>query len=352
MANIAAANGNPSVDALKANATAAYNSVTNSVTSAANGVTPQIQHAYENAYDQSAATSAEMSNLAAARHPPNYTAANGQQLTNYHSFFSELLSWRNPRASGIAYGSLVSLIFLFRYLDVLRWTFKLAYLTLGVTVAAEVAGKVLLSNGFATQLRPRKYYTVPRETLDKLIGDVHELINFFVIESQRIFFAENVYASAAVAFAAFLSYYLVKVVPYWGLAVIGTTVVFFAPLVYTSNQELIDNQLKQAGNLVNSQTAQLRSAAQKHTEQATHLTQQYLGDYTAKAQSLIHGARPQGEQPKPKTSRQTAGLKTTDFPSAPTENFKFEPKIDVPPVSLPELAKTQTAETEPLIPVL
>ena len=63
------------------------------------GVTPQIQHAYENAYDQSAATSAEMSNLAAARHPPNYTAANGQQLTNYHSFFSELLSWRNPRMS-------------------------------------------------------------------------------------------------------------------------------------------------------------------------------------------------------------------------------------------------------------
>ncbi len=265
----------------------------------------------------------------------------------------------------------------------MRWTFKLAYLTLGVTVAAEVVGKVLLSNGFATQLRPRKYYTVPRETLDKLIGDVHELINFFVIESQRIFFAENVYASAAVsglhyclrpgaaaaavacirvvrlirtphqvAFAAFLSYYLVKVVPYWGLAVIGTTVVFFAPLVYTSNQELIDNQLKQAGNLVNSQTAQLRSAAQKHTEQATHLTQQYLGDYTAKAQSLIHGARPQGEQPKPKTSRQTAGLKTTDFPVAPTENFKSEPKIDVPPVSLPELGKAKTTETEPLIPVL
>lgn len=71
-------------------------------------------------------------------------------------------------------------------------------MALGVTVLAEAAGKAILSNGLASQLRPRKYYTVPRETLDAVIGDVHELVNFFVIEAQRIFFAENVYASAGV----------------------------------------------------------------------------------------------------------------------------------------------------------
>jgi hypothetical protein len=53
----------------------------------------------QNVLDQSAKTSAEMSNLAAARHPPDYKAATGQPLTHYHSFFSELLSWRNPRMS-------------------------------------------------------------------------------------------------------------------------------------------------------------------------------------------------------------------------------------------------------------
>jgi hypothetical protein len=72
-------------------------------------------------------------------------------------------------------------------------------MVLGITIAAEVAGKALLNNGFATQLRPRKYYTIPRETLTSLLGDVHELINFFVIEAQRVLFAENVYASAAVS---------------------------------------------------------------------------------------------------------------------------------------------------------
>jgi hypothetical protein len=72
-------------------------------------------------------------------------------------------------------------------------------MVLAVTVAAEVAGKLVLNHGFATQLRPKKYYTVPREAIDAVIGDVHELLNFFVIESQRVLFAENVYASAAVS---------------------------------------------------------------------------------------------------------------------------------------------------------
>lgn len=71
-------------------------------------------------------------------------------------------------------------------------------MVLGVTVLAEVTGKALLNNGLTTQLRPRKYYTIPRDTLDALIGDVHELVNFVVMEVQRILFAENVPISAAV----------------------------------------------------------------------------------------------------------------------------------------------------------
>ncbi|KAL2176802.1 Reticulon-domain-containing protein [Thermothelomyces heterothallicus CBS 202.75] len=316
MADSAAANGTSNVEALKASPVA------------------------QNVMDQSSKASAELSNLAASRHTPSYTAATGQPLTHYHSFFSELLSWRNPRASAIAYASIITLIFSVRYLDIIRWAFKITWMVLGITIAAEVTGKVLLNNGFATQLRPRKYYTIPRETLDLVIGDVHELINFFVIESQRVLFAENVYASAAAALAAFISYYLVKIVPYWGLAVIATTVIFFTPLIYTTNQELIDNQLKHASDIVNAQTAQLRTVAQKHTAQATQATKQYVGDYTAKAQALIKGARHHVEQPQKATS-----IKETDFPAPPKEDIKLPAETE--PVSGPEpVAKT---DDEPLI---
>lgn len=102
-------------------------------------------------------------------------------------------------ASAIGYASIVTLIFAARYLDILRYAFKLTWMSLGVTVGAEVIGKLVMSNGLATQMRPREYYTIQKETLNALIGDVHELINFFVIEAQRILFAENVTASAAVS---------------------------------------------------------------------------------------------------------------------------------------------------------
>lgn len=47
--------------------------------------------------EQHQKTSDELSNLYASRQTPNNPTATGQPLTHYHSFFSELLSWNNPR---------------------------------------------------------------------------------------------------------------------------------------------------------------------------------------------------------------------------------------------------------------
>lgn len=51
----------------------------------------------QNVKEHTDKASEELSNLAASRRPPGTRAATGQPLTHYHSFFSELLSWRNPR---------------------------------------------------------------------------------------------------------------------------------------------------------------------------------------------------------------------------------------------------------------
>ncbi|KAK4462263.1 Reticulon-domain-containing protein [Cladorrhinum samala] len=344
-------NGAPTVEALKNNAAAAYTNITNG---------PVAQ----NVKDQSAKTTAEFNDLANSRQTPDYKAATGQPLTPYHSLFTQLLSWKNPRATGIAYAATVMFIFAFRYLDLVRYGLKLTWMALGVTIAAEVAGKLVLNNGLTTQFRPRKYYTVPQHKLEAFMGDVTDIINFFVIESQRILFAENVWASVAAALAAFISYYLVKIVPYWGLALIATSVVFLAPLIYSTNQELIDGQLAHAGEIINDQTHQLRNLVAKNTEQATQVTKEYLGDYTAKAQSLIKNAT--GAEHNGHANGHTNGhanghanghtnghanghangnghkanlstLKDTDFPPAPREDIKHP----IVPVS--------NAEQEPLI---
>lgn len=342
----------------------AKNTVVNNASAAASAVAnhPLTQSVTngpvaENVKDQHAKTQAEFSNLAASRTTPAAPAATGQQLTHYHSFFSSLLSWDNPRASGIAFLTVVTFIFAARYLDILRYAFKLTWMTLGVTVAAEGLGKALFSHGFVSQVRPKKYYTVSKETLNSLIGDVHELINFFVIESQRILFAENVLVSGAAFFGALISYFLIKFVPVWGLALISSSVLFLTPLIYKTNKELIDHYVAQAADVANQQSEQVKQLAGHHVARATETTKQYVGDYSHKAQEMISSARGRSVSPvasaKPAKTEPTvepvikkenipADLKNEDFPAAPKAEFQSAPPVGV-------AANALRGEDEPLI---
>lgn len=63
---------------------------------------------------------------------------------------------------------------------------------------AEGLGKLVLSQSLLANFRPKRYYTIPRESLEAALEDVEQLINFFVIEFQRILFAENVAVTFAV----------------------------------------------------------------------------------------------------------------------------------------------------------
>jgi hypothetical protein len=113
--------------------------------------------------------------------------------------FYRLLSWKNPRATGIAFASTVLFIFAARYLNIIRYGLKLLYITLGATASAELVGSLAFGRGLTSQFRPREYFTIPKASLERLTDDCEQLINFFVIESQRIVFAENVYATGAVS---------------------------------------------------------------------------------------------------------------------------------------------------------
>jgi hypothetical protein len=113
--------------------------------------------------------------------------------------FYRLLSWKNPRATGIAFASTVLFIFAARYLNIIRYGLKLLYITLGATASAELVGSLAFGRGLTSQFRPREYFTIPKASLERLTDDCEQLINFFVIESQRIVFAENVYVTIAVS---------------------------------------------------------------------------------------------------------------------------------------------------------
>ncbi|EGS21984.1 reticulon-like protein [Thermochaetoides thermophila DSM 1495] len=316
-------------------AVAAADAADNGAASLTNG--PVADHDNTSTASSAAASSTKKSDtMPLERHssPPPYTAS-------YRSLFAEILSWSNPQHSALAYASIVSLIVVVRYFDVLRWALKLSWMALGTAVLVETIGKAVFDASLASRLRPRTYYTISRETLDAVIGDTHELLNFFIVEGQRLLFVENVNLSVAAAVTAFISYFLVKFLPYWFLALLATTITFFGPLIYLKNQEAIDAQLKHAQDLVAAQTAQLRSVAQQHTEHAAQIAKQYAGEYTSKAQALIKGAHGRNGG---------APLKAEGFPAAPkNEPFPEAPKEEPKKVEGEESESEKAGETEPLI---
>lgn len=162
----------------------------------------------------------------------------------------------------------------------------------------EIFGKVAFGNGFARAVRPKKYYTIPRETLEASLEDVEQLINFFVIEFQRILFAENVTATSAAFLAALVSYGLIRFTPFWGLSLIATSVLYLTPLVYKSNKEFIDAHLENATNVVNSQASQVKDLTAHHVGRYSETAKQYAGDYTSKAQSYIGAGRGRSTSPE------------------------------------------------------
>lgn len=233
------------------------------------------------------ATKNEFTNLANSRQTPQTTTADGQDLTHYHSLFYNLLSWENPRATAVSYTTIVLFVFAFRYVPVARYLLRVMYLLLGATAVAEIVGKIALGEGFASKMRPKRYYTIPHETLQSILNDAEELINFFVIEFQRMVFAENVFVTIGAFVSAFITYYLVKIMPTWGLILFFTTLIYFLPLAYLSNKEFIDEHINNAQTIVSEQATQVWDLAAHHTNNAMQASHSAIKDASSKAQEMI-----------------------------------------------------------------
>lgn len=107
---------------------------------------------------------------------------------------------------------------------------------------------------------------------------------------------------------------------------------FLAPLIYATNKELIDYYMQEASDVLNSQSQQIREVASKHTSQATEITKQYVGDYTAKAQQILHRAGSASPEPVDRKPAPQFNVQETDFPEPPKMDFKSNYQTEEPVV--------------------
>ena len=153
---------------------------------------------------------------------------------------------------------------------------------------------------------------------------MEQLINFFVIEFQRVLFAEKPAHTIGAFVASLISYWLIKFTPLWGLSLIAVSLIYLGPLIYMTNQEFIDHHLQNATDIANAQANQVKDLAGHHTARYTETVKAYAGDYTSKAQNYIGGARgrtgSKGEKPGTMAGAGSAPkYASSDFPHAPQQ---------------------------------
>lgn len=135
--------------------------------------------------------------------------------------------------------------------------------------------------------------------------------------------------------AAFLSYYLVKLLPAWGFALFATCVTFLVPLVYTQNKELIDSQYEHVSNVAIQQTQQFRDLTAQQTSKAAETVKAYTGEYANVASEYIGKSRQKIQTQMPSSTNTNngtssgpinSGVTEADFPQAPKAHEADFPK--------------------------
>jgi len=132
-------------------------------------------------------------------------------------------------------------------------------------------------------MKPRQYYQVNKNTFDVLFNEVANVFNFFVLEFQRLVFAEKTSHTAVACVISFIAYKLVRYVPLWGLALTGTVLAFALPPIYFMNQEVIDHHIQHAQSLAAEQAAMARDMANQHIGVATDKAKAVTSEWGKKA---------------------------------------------------------------------
>ncbi|KAF3942280.1 hypothetical protein ABW19_dt0204027 [Dactylella cylindrospora] len=220
---------------------------------------------------------------------PAPVVPNDPNVTHFHSLFYDTFTWKYPRTTGLLFASTLGFLLLGHYVNILRYALKGAYLTFAATAAIEYLGRPTTGTGFMTQVRPQRYYTIPRQNLDMFFAEVHEFLNFVVLEFQRIIFVENLTVTIASFVVSLIAYNLVKFMPIWSLLLLTDILVFTLPLVYLQNQEFIDYHIRQASAAANDQIQNARTLAEKQTHQYSAKAMAYANDLTTKVSSAYQG---------------------------------------------------------------
>jgi len=253
-------------------------------------------------------------------------------MVNQDSLY-KYISWEDPVRTLGSYIGALSILLGAHYLPLTRLALKALTTALGVISVTEFASRLFGPNTFLARLRPEEYQKVPESTLNATLRDIHDLVQYAVVQVQRIIFGQDLNKT----FAAFLSltalYWLTKILAPFGLAVLGLTLLFIAPLITSPRGREVAHDAKvRADELATAAAEKGNSIARDGQAKATELSSKARETVASTKQNIADLAQ-NGKQTAADLSTQAKARYTDSGPQNTTENVGRLPEMGTNTIS-------------------
>lgn len=239
----------------------------------------------------------------------------------------ELLTWKNPAATGKVFGAIVAALLLVK-VNFVNYLFYAAYLGLLVSAAAEYSGKLVVGQGFVTKYRgtPKTYAKCFN---DNILPAVADAVSCLESKLQKIVFAQDIELTLKAAGLSYILYKLTSWFSVYSLVFSAVILAFSVPPVYQANKKEIDAAVAQYSKLAKEKTAEFSACAQKKLAPQLEALAQKTGPVgsfikskfpTRTAGSTV-GAAPAKPVAEPSTGV-TSG--SSQFPEVPSVTHKVD----------------------------
>ncbi|KAI0408306.1 hypothetical protein F4802DRAFT_406362 [Xylaria palmicola] len=238
--------------------------------------------------------SASMQESQLAREGPlKKVIANSDSLYSY-------ISWEDPVRTLTSYFGLLGLLYGIHYLRCTQLLLKAGAIGLGVIVFTSLLSRSTRSDFFA-RMRPKEYKQVPEPTLNATLSDVHDLVQYLVVQAQKIVYCEDLQATFSAFMTVTALFWLIKFLSPFNLEILGLSTAYLIPLLTTPSgreaaqtakvraQELASVTAENAGVAMRGGKAKavdLSHGAQHAAGNLLSKTQQTASNMTSGAQNL------------------------------------------------------------------
>ncbi|KAL5602251.1 hypothetical protein FOBRF1_009784 [Fusarium oxysporum] len=101
------------------------------------------------------------------------------------------INWEDPVRTLGSYLVALSILIGTHYLPLTQLTVKVGAVVCGSTNLSEFVSRTFGPNTFLSRLRPKEYKTVPEPILNATLRDIHDFIQYAVVQVQKVIFGQD-----------------------------------------------------------------------------------------------------------------------------------------------------------------